>query len=63
MMQDIPLPPLSPKNPNLRDQFAMMAMQALIKTHVGWNVDTIVSTSYSFADKMLKERSKYEFRG
>lgn len=60
-MQDIPLPPYSPKSSNLRDQFAMMAMQALIKTHVSWSIDTIVSTSYSIADKMLKERTKYEF--
>lgn len=49
---------ISDNQPTLRDMFAMQAMTALIQTPWGMEVeeDKIASTSYSFADQMLKAR-------
>lgn len=49
---------ISDNQPTLRDMFAMQAMTALIQTPWGMEAegDKIVSTSYFFADQMLKTR-------
>lgn len=49
---------ISDNQPTLRDLFAMSAMNALIQTPWGNEAvgDKIASTSYFFADQMLKAR-------
>jgi len=52
------------KGMTLRDYFANSAMQSYIKEHLellrenkfGYSVDSIVESSYLFADAMLKQR-------
>lgn len=49
---------ISKNQPTLRDMFAMQAMAALIQTPWGMEVegDKVASTSYFFAEQMLKAR-------
>lgn len=43
---------------DIRDQFAMAAMQGLLTSGERWNYNTIGLDSYDIADAMLAEREK-----
>ena len=43
---------------DIRDQFAMAAMQGLLTSGESWNYNTIGRDSYDIADAMLAEREK-----
>ena len=45
-------------NMDMRDQFAMAAMQGLLTSGENWNYNTIGRDSYDIADAVLAERER-----
>ena len=45
-------------NMDIRDQFAMAAMQGLLTSGESWNYNTIGRDSYDIADAVLAERER-----
>jgi hypothetical protein len=57
----MPKPPLSDEEKALRDQFAMVALPALVAsalTHIGITEQDVARQCYLFADAMLIAREK-----